>query len=88
MELERKQFTMYASIFQAIDRIKNAEEQAAAYRAVCLYSLNGTEPEYDTLPESAEVVFIAVKPVLDNSRARACSGRAGGSKPKANASKP
>ena len=80
MELERKQFTMYASTFQAIDRIRNAEEQAAAYRAVCSYALNGIEPDYDTLPDSAAIVFIAVKPVLDNSRIRSKSGQVGGGK--------
>ena len=55
-------------------------ERKDFYTALIEYVAYGKEPK---LSGTAKAVFIAIKPVLDNSRVRAEAGRAGGSKPKA-----
>ena len=55
-------------------------ERKDFYTALIEYVAYGREPK---LSGTAKAVFIAIKPVLENSRARAEAGRAGGSKPKA-----
>ena len=57
------------------------KERKDFYTALIEYVAYSKEPK---LSGTAKAVFIAIKPVLDNSRARSAAGRAGGSKPKAN----
>ncbi len=77
---QRSQFTFYESFFNALSRIKKEADRAKAYDAICAYALYGTEPDMDTLPDSAAIAFELVKPNLDSSRRKANSGKKGGEK--------
>ena len=83
----RKQFTFYESFFKAVSRIRNSEDRASAYDAICAYALYGEEPNMDTLPDTAAIAFDLIKPNLDSSRKKAENGKKGGEK-KQVASKP
>lgn len=76
--VERKQFTFYASFFQAISKIKKKADRAEAYDALCAYALYGTEPDLGQMSDSAAVVFMLAKPNLDSSRRKATNGKRGG----------
>lgn len=76
--MDRTQFTFYESFFKAISRIKKDADRGRAYDAICAYALYGTEPDMDTLPDSAAIAFELSKPNLDASRRKAKSGKAGG----------
>ena len=99
--MERSQFTFYESFFRAASRIKDKADRAEVYDAICAYALYGTEPDLDSLSESAAIAFELSKPNLDASRRKASNGKKGGeakqtesveeaneSKPKAKTSKP
>lgn len=92
--MERSQFTFYESFFRAASRIKDKADRAEVYDAICAYALYGTEPDLDSLSESAAIAFELSKPNLDASRRKASSGKKGGevkqtaSSEEANASKP
>lgn len=99
--MERSQFTFYESFFRAANRIKDKSDRAEVYDAICAYALYGTEPDLDSLSESAAIAFELSKPNLDASRRKASNGKKGGeakqtesseeaneSKPKAKTSKP
>lgn len=83
-QYDRSQFTFFASFFEAISKIRKKADRADAYDAICAYALCAQEPELDKLPDAAQVVFLLAKPNLDSSRKKAKSGKAGGSKQKAN----
>lgn len=85
MNMERTQFTFYASFFMAIRRIRKKVDRADAYDAICAYALTGVEPELDKLPDAAAIAFDLIKPNLDSSRRKAKSGKQGGSKQEENA---
>lgn len=76
--MDRTQFTFYESFFKAVSRIKKKADRAEAYDAICAYALYGTEPEMDTLSDSAAIAFELSKPNLDASRRKANSGKKGG----------
>ena len=76
--MNRKQFTFYDSFFQAISRIKKKADRADAYDAICCYALSGKEPDLDLLSDTAAMAFVFSKPILDSSRRKAESGKAGG----------
>lgn len=86
--MEREQFTFYASFYRAVRRIKKAADRAAAYDVICAYALTGEIPDLDAIPDAAAIAFDLIRPVLDSSKRRAESGKAGGkqtaSKPDAN----
>lgn len=86
--MEREQFTFYASFYRAVRRIKKAADRAAAYDVICAYALTGEIPDLDAIPDAAAIAFDLIRPVLDSSKRRAESGKAGGkqtaSKPEAN----
>lgn len=81
---ERKQFTMYESMFKALVRIRKKQDRADAYDAICGYALYGLEPDMETMPDPAAIAFELIRPVLDSARKKAETGKQGGSKPKAN----
>ena len=85
----RKQMTFYSSFWEAINALPK-KDQLPVMRATIEYGLNGTHSEKLTVSQSA--FFSLIKPNLDASRKKASSGKAGGSKAKANdkqtASKP
>lgn len=58
------------------------KDRQAFYTALIEYVAYGIEPN---LSGAAKAVFVAIRPTLDNSRARAAAGRSGGSKTEANA---
>ena len=88
--MEREQFTFYQSFEKAIARIKKKADRCDAYDAIVKYALYGEVPDLDKIAESAAIAFELSKPVLDASRRKAESGKAGGnakqtaSKPQAN----
>lgn len=96
--MDRTQFTFYGSFFKAVSRIKKKADRAEAYDAICAYALCGTEPDIDSLSDSAAIAFELSKPNLDASRRKANSGKKGGehkqteskaeAKPKQSESKP
>ena len=88
--MQRSQFTFYESFASALKRIKKKQDRADAYDAIVNYALYGTEPDMDSLPDSAAIAFDLIRPTLDASKRKAESGRSGGkrkqtgSKPEAN----
>lgn len=76
--MERDQFTLYRSYYEAISRIRKKTDRADAYDALCAYALFCREPELDQLPDSAAIAFTLIKPNLDASRRKAESGKRGG----------
>lgn len=79
----RKQFTMYESIYKSLQRIRNKKDRADAYDAICAYALYNQEPNLETASDSVAIAFELTRPVLDSARKKAESGKQGGSKPKA-----
>ena len=76
--IEREQFTFYQSFEKAIARIKKKADRCDAYDAIVKYALYGEVPDLDKIAESAAIAFELSKPVLDASRRKAESGKAGG----------
>lgn len=77
----RKQMTFYSSFWEAINALPK-KDQLPVMRATIEYGLNGTHSEKLSVSQSA--FFSLIKPNLDASRKKASSGKAGGSKAKAN----
>jgi hypothetical protein len=78
-------FVLYRNYYEMINQMPTAEDQAAAYKALCGYMLDGIEPELDGMPA---LFFSYVKPSLDKNIQRAMNGRKGGRpKTKQNATK-
>ena len=68
----RGQFTFYRSFWDAIRRLKKAEDRLSALEAICAYALDGEErPMTDT----AEAMFILIRPNLDTAEKRAQAGQ-------------
>lgn len=59
--------------------IPDMETQLAAYGMICAYALNGIEPQTDNWV--LNLVFCAVKPLIDNNCKRRENGKKGGRKP-------
>lgn len=78
MRMNRSQFTFYESFYTALNRIRNKEDRADAYDAICAYALYGTEPDLDSLPDTAAIAFDLIRPNLDSSRRKAKNGKSGG----------
>ena len=79
----RKQFTMYESIYKSLQRIKNKKDRADAYDAICAYALYNTEPDLNSASDAVAIAFELTRPVLDSARKKAENGKQGGSKQKA-----
>lgn len=73
--MERKQFTFYASYYEALEDLTD-KEQAEALLAIIRYALYEQEPE--KLSKSAKVAFRLVRPTLDTGRRKAANGAKGG----------
>ena len=76
-------FVFYQSFFNMIGKIPDGETRLAAYDMICAYALNGMEPQSDNW--LLELVFCAVKPLIDKNRKRRENGKKGGRKPQAEA---
>ena len=76
-------FVFYQSFYDMIAWIPELETQLAAYGMICAYALNGVEPQTDNWV--LNLVFCAVKPLIDNNRKRRENGKKGGRKPKTEA---
>lgn len=74
----RKQFTFYASFWEAISRIKDPVVRAEAYDVICNYAINGEQPNLDELSDAAAIAFAMAKPNLDASKRKAEAGKRGG----------
>lgn len=72
-------FVFYQSFYDMIAWIPDMETQLAAYGMICAYALNGIEPQTDNWV--LNLVFCAVKPLIDNNRKRRENGKKGGRKP-------
>ena len=72
-------FVFYQSFYDMIAWIPELETQLAAYGMICAYALNGIEPQTDNWV--LNLVFCAVKPLIDNNRKRRENGKKGGRKP-------
>lgn len=72
-------FVFYQSFYDMIAWIPELETQLAAYGMICAYALNGVEPQTDNWV--LNLVFCAVKPLIDNNRKRRENGKKGGRKP-------
>ena len=72
-------FVFYQSFYDMIAWIPDMETQLAAYGMICAYALNGIEPQTDNWV--LNLVFCAVKPLIDNKRRRRENGKKGGRKP-------
>lgn len=71
-------FVFYQSFYDMIAWIPDMETQLAAYGMICAYALNGIEPQTDNWV--LNLVFCAVKPLIDNNRKRRENGKKGGRK--------
>lgn len=78
MSESRKQFTFYSSFYEAVSKIKKKADRADAYDAICAYAINGIEPDFDKISDTAAIVFALIKPNLDASKRKAESGKKGG----------
>ena len=74
-------FVFYQSFHDMITLIPDSETQLAAYGMICAYALEGTEPETDNW--ILNLLFYAVKPLIDSNRKRRENGKKGGRKPAA-----
>lgn len=89
--MDRTQFTFYESFKKAAGRLKKKTDRADFYDAVSDYALYGITPNIDGYSDAVSVALELVMPVLDSSRRKAKSGKAGGSakqtesKPESNA---
>ena len=79
---ERKGFTFYRSFSEAIALLPEAE-QLAAYKAITMYALDGTEPAMESLPLMVQMLWKAFLPNLEADRRRYTNGSKGGA-PKGN----
>lgn len=77
--MDRKQFTFYESFASALSRIKSKAARCDAYDAICQFALYGTEPDLDSIPDSAAIAFELIRPTLEASKRKAESGKRGGS---------
>ncbi|MBQ1371671.1 MAG: hypothetical protein IIY70_01950 [Oscillospiraceae bacterium] len=68
-QLERRQFTFYASFLTSVKGLPKCRQQETVM-AILEYGLYGTEP---TLSGSSTGVFEAIRPILDASRSKAAS---------------
>ncbi len=75
--LERS-FVFYQSFHDMIALIPDSETQLAAYGMICAYALEGTEPETDNW--ILNLLFYAVKPLIDSNRKRQENGKKGSRK--------
>lgn len=80
----RSQFTMYESVYKALQKIRKKSDKADAYDMICAYALYNLEPNLDNASDSVAIAFELIRPVLDSARKKAANGKLGGSKPKAN----
>ena len=71
-------FVFYQSFHDMIALIPDSETQLAAYGMICAYALEGTEPETDNW--ILNLLFYAVKPLIDSNRKRRENGKKGGRK--------
>ena len=71
-------FVFYQSFHDMIALIPDSETQLAAYGMICAYALEGTEPETDNW--ILNLLFYAVKPLIDSNRKRQENGKKGGRK--------
>ena len=71
-------FVFYQSFHDMITLIPDSETQLAAYGMICAYALEGTEPETDNW--ILNLLFYAVKPLIDSNRKRQENGKKGGRK--------
>ena len=77
--MDRTQFTFYDSFFDAAQEIRDPAQRCAFYDAVCNYALHEVAPDREAMDDAAAMGFKLVKPILDASRKKAKSGKAGGS---------
>ena len=84
----RKQFTMYESIYKSLQRIRNKKDRADAYDAICAYALYNQEPNLETASDAVAIAFELIRPVFDYARKKAESRKQGGSKSNQDGSKP
>ena len=68
---DRKQFTMYESVYKALRRIRKKQDRADAYDAICAYALYQEEPDMDAMSDAAAIAFDLIRPVLDSARKEA-----------------
>lgn len=81
---ERKQFTMYESIYKSLQRIRKKQDRADAYDAICAYALYNQKPDLESLSEAGAIVFELIQPVLDTARKKAVGGMQSGKLPESN----
>ena len=67
----RKQFTFYASYWEAIQPLPK-KQQAEILLAICDYALNEKEPT-KALSPAASVAFNLIRPTLDSGRNKAAN---------------
>lgn len=65
--MERDSFIFYRSFYEAIMCINN-EDKIEVYEAICNYSLNGIETEFNS--KTAKAIFTLIKPNIDNATNR------------------
>lgn len=65
---DRKQFTFYASFYEAAQTLESPEDRAALYEAICAYALRGEE---HPLTGTAAGMFTLILPILDAGRNKA-----------------
>ena len=68
--MKRKQFTFYHSFMETIEKLPTNKEKLQAYQMICLYALDGIEPDLSAKKPTAATVFRIVRPVLDTARKR------------------
>lgn len=74
MSTERDRFTFFASYYDAISDLNDAD-QLTMFRAICQYALTGEVPKLDGV---LSTIFKLILPVLNTGKKRAVAGKTGG----------
>lgn len=77
MERKRQGFFFYRAIFDSVSQLKK-REKAIIYEAIFAYALDMEEPNMEGWSDTARVIWMLAKPMLDNDLRRFENGCKGG----------
>lgn len=77
MERKRQGFFFYRAIFDSVSQLKK-REKAVIYEAIFAYALDMEEPNMEGWSDTARVIWMLAKPMLDNDLRRFENGCKGG----------
>lgn len=70
----RKQFTFYASYYDAVKKL-NKKDQLSLLMAICAYAIDGEDINPDLVSKNVLCAFRVCKPIIDTDRRQSAEGR-------------